>query len=276
MSAKMLDDSLLARIRERAADPNRRTNASGIHAEAVDLGSLLGQLGGGQTGGGAAALHGFMGQFADVMKGFGVVSPMPVGDRASGRDPAPLPAPASAGQIGEAEAALGFALPAELRSLYLDIADGGFGPGDGLYSLAELAGQHRDMTGEPFGPQGQAWPANLLAIAHDDPGEICVDRDSGAVIFWDPEEIEGSSDKYWRRSFKDEAESIAALFDQWLGEPTAVERMQQTRDEVMRDPMATHVNNLIEAYSRMTPDERASHGYPGDDWQDQVRRRFGR
>ena len=83
MSTERFDDALIARIKARAADPDRRTNASGIHSQAVDLGSLLGEFGGGQ----AAALQGFMGQFANVMKGFGVVNPMPVGDRASGRDP---------------------------------------------------------------------------------------------------------------------------------------------------------------------------------------------
>lgn len=268
-----LGDDLVARIKERAADPDRRTNSSGIHSHAVDLGSILGQLGGGQ----AAALQGFMGQFADVMKGFGVVSPMPVGGgSATGRDPAPLPPPASAEQVAEAEAALGFEIPAGLRQLYLDIANGGFGPGDGLYSLVDLAGQYQDMTDEPFGPQGQPWPANLLAIGHDDPGEICLDRDSGAAIVWDPEEIEGASDKYWQRSFKAEADSLGALFDKWLGEPTAMERMRQSTEEMMRDPMETHVRNLIESFSRMTPEERASHGYPGSDWEDQVRRRFGK
>ena len=272
MSTERFDDALIARIKARAADPDRRTNASGIHSQAVDLGSLLGEFGGGQ----AAALQGFMGQFANVMKGFGVVNPMPVGDRASGRDPAPLPAPATAEQVAEAEAALGFEVPGEVRQLYLDIANGGFGPGDGLYSLSDLAGQYQDMTDAPFGPQGQPWPANLLAIARDDPGEICVDRDSGAVIFWDPEEIEGASDKHWRASFKAEAGSIAELFDKWLGEPTAMERMRQSTEEMMRDAMATHVRNLIESYSRMSPEERATHGLPEEGWEDEVRRRFGK
>ena len=266
MGRDRLDDTLVARITERAADPDRRTNNSGIRSQAVDLGSVLGQLGGGQ----AAALQGFMGQFADVMKGFGVVNPMPVGDRATGRDPAPLPPPATAEQVAEAEAALGFELPAGLRQLYLEIGNGGFGPGDGLYSLTDIAGQYADMTDEPFGPQGQPWPANLLAICHDDPGEICVDRDSGAVIFWDPEEIEGASDKYWRRSFKDEAGSIAELFEKWLGEPTAMERMDQARRE--GDERA--IQSGIEMFGAMSPEERAAHGLSEDNWREEVRGRY--
>jgi hypothetical protein len=167
-------------------------------------------------------------------------------------------------------------LPAGLRQLYLEIGNGGFGPGDGLYSLTDIAGQYADMTDEPFGPQGQPWPANLLAICHDDPGEICVDRDSGAVIFWDPEEIEGASDKYWKASFKQEAGNLAALFDKWLGEPTAMERMRQSTEEMMRDPMETHVRNLLDMYSRMSPEERATHGLPEQGWEVEVRRRYGK
>ena len=83
------------------------------------------------------------------------------------------------------------------------------------------------MTDEPFGPQGQAWPPGLLAIAHWDPGQLCYDLDTGGIVFWDPEELEGDSDKYWRRSFKAEADSLAALLAKWLDEPTAMERLRQ-------------------------------------------------
>ena len=52
--------------------------------------------------------------------------------------------------------------------------------------------------------------------------------------------------------------------------------MRQSTDEMMRDPMATHVRNLIESYSRMSPEERATHGLPEEGWEDEVRRRFGK
>ncbi len=44
--------------------------------------------------------------------------------------------PATPRQIKDAEAELGFPLPALLRDLYLNVANGGFGPGYGLFSLA--------------------------------------------------------------------------------------------------------------------------------------------
>ena len=59
-------------------------------------------------------------------------------------------------------------------------------------------------------------------------------------------------------------------------DPTAMERMRQSTEEMMRDPMATHVRNLIESYSRMSPEERATHGLPEKGWEDEVRRRFGK
>ncbi len=43
--------------------------------------------------------------------------------------------PASQGAVAEAEARLGFALPPFLRRLYLEVGNGGYGPGYGLFPL---------------------------------------------------------------------------------------------------------------------------------------------
>src|SRR4051794_32468599 len=43
--------------------------------------------------------------------------------------------PVSAAQVCDAEAALGFPLPALLRDIYVKIGNGGFGPGCGLFGL---------------------------------------------------------------------------------------------------------------------------------------------
>ncbi len=45
------------------------------------------------------------------------------------------PPPVAVEDITAAEARLGFALPELLRSIYLQVANGGFGPGYGLYGL---------------------------------------------------------------------------------------------------------------------------------------------
>jgi hypothetical protein len=271
----MISDELLNRLRERANDPERRNGNASISGQAVDLGTLLGQLGpaGDQFKAMQDQMSGLMGQFASMMQGFGVVNPMP--QRAEGDQRSQVPPPAGADQIEAAEQSLGFALPEDLKRLYSDVADGSFGPGEGLRRLTDLVAEYRDFTSEPFGPLGQAWPANLLPLCHDDPGEICLDRDSGKLIFWDPEELgEGQGDKYWQRSFKDEADNLSAWLEKWLGEPTAMERMQAQRDEVMRNPMETHIRNMIESCGRMTPEERADLGFGGDDWEEQIRQRY--
>lgn len=43
--------------------------------------------------------------------------------------------PASPAAVARAEAALGFALPTTLRAIYLDVANGGFGPGYGVMGV---------------------------------------------------------------------------------------------------------------------------------------------
>lgn len=269
----MLSDDLLNRVRDRANDPARRNDSASIQGQTVDLGSLLGPAGD-HLKAVQSQLGGFMGQFASIMQGFGVVNAMPQKAEAT---PAAAAPPATDEQVAEAEATLGFALPDALKQLYCEVANGGFGPGDGLYPLAAMAGEYRDFTDEPFGPLGQPWPSNLLPICHDDPGEICLDRDNGKIVFWDPEELgEGQGDKYWRRSFKAEADSLADWLDKWVGEPTAMERMQAQRDEVMANPMQTHINNMIDCCSRMTPDERAAMGFGGEDWQEKIRRRYSK
>ena len=45
----------------------------------------------------------------------------------------PLAPPAEAAQLEAADNRLGFAVPALLRTLYLELANGGFGPGFGLF-----------------------------------------------------------------------------------------------------------------------------------------------
>lgn len=58
-------------------------------------------------------------------------------------------APATPSEIASAEAALGFALPPLLRRLYGEVADGGFGPGYGLFPVhgrRSEPGQDEDLV----------------------------------------------------------------------------------------------------------------------------------
>jgi hypothetical protein len=83
--------------------------------------------------------------------------------------------PVSAAEIVAAEARLGFELPALLRDIYMQVGNGGFGPGYGLigldggapiyaggraYSLVDLYWAFRNR----FSPLGEPWAERLLPI----------------------------------------------------------------------------------------------------------------
>jgi hypothetical protein len=222
-----LSPALIARIKERAADPEQRSDASALSASSVDLGSLLGSL-----GGGTGAPPGLP---PELQKAFGALSslgifgniqvmapPIPGAEPGAEakREAAPLPGPCSDADIAEAEASLGFALPEALKQLYVEVGDGGYGRGDGLYPLDRLVAKYRLLTSEPQGPQGQQWPAELLPINGDDWELVCINRETGALIYWDAEELaEGYSNKHWLRSFKPEADSVEAWLGEWLEKP---------------------------------------------------------
>jgi hypothetical protein len=252
---------LMARLRERVADDGRRTSMSGAYHPGLDMVSLLRLLGGSP----GSPLHGMMGQFGNLLET----------DR--GYRPPPRPSPASEAEIAAAEAALGRPLPPALRRLYAEIADGEFGPGEGLFPLECIVEDYDELTSGPMGPQGQPWPANLLPIAD---GHF-VDADSGAVIGWDPDEMLKGEKMAWDRAFKREAESLPAWLEQWLGEPSASERMKAGEIEGLRqieamEPLSEEdLQEVVELYRQMSPAERAAHSLPELGWEEVVRQRFG-
>ena len=83
--------------------------------------------------------------------------------------------PVKAAAIRTAEQRLGFALPPLLRAIYRNLANGGFGPGYGLYGLEggypgpnednalTLAELHAINVSDP---EAFPWPPKLLVIAH--------------------------------------------------------------------------------------------------------------
>ncbi|MFF0205946.1 SMI1/KNR4 family protein [Streptomyces sp. NPDC005017] len=52
-----------------------------------------------------------------------------------------MPAPATLAAVTDAEEAIGFSLPPLLRRLYLEVANGGFGPDDGVLGVTGGAAQ---------------------------------------------------------------------------------------------------------------------------------------
>ena len=266
---------LFKRIVDRANDPMRRTAMAGANANAqpLDLDSLKADFqkhAPPQAQGLLGALGTLQGMFGGNMPGFTMMGPggmMSMGNMPSG--PQPLAPPPSEAELAGAEKAIGRALPAEVRQLYA-IGDGGFGPGEGLMSVAELVDRYRELTDEPYGPAGQDWPKNLLPLFDENPVLSCIDLETGEMIAWDPEEIEDEdSDADWQRSFKPEHPSLAALMAQWLGERT-VEEVVKDEMAAVQDKMADEWIEKLEKQSEAT---RASHGFTGPDWRDQVRRR---
>ena len=267
---------LFQRIAERANDPMRRTYMSGAQANAtpLDLGSLMADFqkhAPPQAQGLLGAFGKMQSMFGGNMPGFSMMGPggmMTMGGGLPG-GPQPLSPPPGEQELAEAERAIGRPLPDEVQQLYA-IGDGGFGPGEGLMPLGQVVDRYREMTREPYGPLGQDWPKNLLPLFDENPVLSCFDMDSGEMVAWDPEEIEDEdSDEDWRRSFKVEHPSLAALMQDWLGEETAEEMMQREL-RASQDKMA---DEWIATLEQQGDDARAGHGFTGPDWREQVRRR---
>jgi SMI1 / KNR4 family (SUKH-1) len=144
-----------------------------------------------------------------------------------------LPAlvPASADAVEEAEALIGCQLPPLLRRLYLEVGNGGFGPG---YGVLGLRGGHRDGTRraaldlyrEAHDSSSKHWsflPASLLPVCYWGCGIysfIDCSRPEGPMWGWDPNPPAS------RQSLFPEPFTLAGWLDRWvrgkLCQPTLV------------------------------------------------------
>lgn len=134
-------------------------------------------------------------------------------------------APTTAAVVQVTERALGLSLPPLLRELYLQVANGGFGPSDGVIglpggatedgrSLAELYGF---MCVTPIDDRHWKWPRFLLPIL--DWGcaiKSCVDCEQApyAVIRFDPNGHQRGTP--WESAFSTESPSLEAWFEDWI------------------------------------------------------------
>ncbi|MEZ5831189.1 MAG: SMI1/KNR4 family protein [Dongiaceae bacterium] len=235
-----LPDDLIQRIRARSADPLTRTDAPpSTHGQTVTVGPL--------------SIAGI--DLGALLRGERDVRPSPP-------DPN-LPPPASDSALAGAAKQLGFPLPDELQQL-LKIADGGFGPGAGLMSLAEIVGTYRDLLADAPGPRGQEWPRHLLPFTRTRPGHDCIDTRTGAIVVWDEEELaDGVSDKVWKRSFKPDAPDLAAWFERWVGTASPAQKTQ----DMMQQAMLSGLRQTLAYWRAKTPQERAAFGLPETGWE---------
>ena len=86
--------------------------------------------------------------------------------------------------VAKVEKSLGRKLPPQLRQLYLDIGDGGFGPFSGLRRLSNWAKDSSKLLVDTPKERGRDWSENLLPIVYMNGKCICVDAASGEVVLW--------------------------------------------------------------------------------------------
>jgi hypothetical protein len=260
-ASERLSPELIRRLIVRAADPGRRIAPPSqfiASVQTMSLGGLLGSLLGAagdlqrvvaanREGRVDPEMHARAEEIARQMR-----TPAP--------QPAAAPARADEMDVAAAEAALGFALPAVIRHLYLAVGNGGFGPGEGFLTLAEMAEEYHELTRAPAGPRGQLWPERLLPIVKMDPAFDCIDRESGEIVAWDVEELaEGSSNRHWEKSFKPVAKDLEAYLEEWLQPPAPQKTLEDYRAAQIRDMAATMSPQVARAmkpeYQAMIPPE---------------------
>jgi hypothetical protein len=297
-----LSETMVARLRERAGQANRRSETSEMAAGSVDSGELMadmprsddpavrdylegmntpfaGMISNMVTGDGSQA-RGLFGAFGRMLGGRQIFASMGGRTMSFGpkRKPKAAPPPATEKQVAKVEEQLGFELPRDLRQYYLEVAEGGVGPGDGLYNLKQLLAKWREMTREPVGPRGQKWPARLLPIEGDRWDLTCIDRDSGKLVYFDIEEIDYGG---WKKCFRDEAESLEAWLAKWLDRPSPEEVAKRRAERQTQPKMATEEETQAwldendefmrraEIFS-MTLEQRRALGLPDVGWEEKV------
>ena len=256
-------DELLPRLRARAADPDRRTSSrpsqlmAGVRT--MDLGGLLTM--------GRSLADQLRGVVAANREGrvdqSGLEAAMGIERAMTTAAPSVLPGPADEAWLSQAEARLGVPLPPALRRVYAEVADGGFGPGEGLLPLAPLADKYEELRSSGMMPRGRSWPAGLLPLVSMDPGWDCVEAATGRVIAWDPEDLsERSSEAVFARSFREIHRSVEAWLTDWVGSKTQEEVMAAQRASMQANAAYIHIRNLQSS----SPEQLAQFGLT-DGWE---------
>jgi hypothetical protein len=151
---------------------------------------------------------------------------------------APLPPPATATELAQAESQLGFELPHSLKDLYREVANGGFGPGHGFFgvpsrnasSARDLVGEYRKCSRRP----GLQWPDLLLPVIYCGCDVFfCVDchhREHRIIVFdgalgslnesdiSDPRSEWPYPDHPRPASFRTRAKSFEDFLEMWLAD----------------------------------------------------------
>jgi SMI1 / KNR4 family (SUKH-1) len=233
-------DELIEKLRTRAADPERRADVRPTQLWAglqdLDFGGLLGAL---------RDVQGDLARHLEAMR------EGRVDERAHERAQeieramitpieSELPPSADRATVDALEAELGFSFPDALRRVYCEVANGGFGPGEGLLSLEGAAERYHELRLGQVLPRGAEWPEELLPVVDHDPSLDCVECSTGRVLNWDPEELaERSTPERFSRSFTEIAPNVEAWLADWVESETLTERqarlLQNAQEQALRN-----------------------------------------
>jgi hypothetical protein len=186
--------------------------------------------------------------------------------------PSNLAERASKDLVALTERQIGLTFPNLLRRLYSEVADGGFGPSDGLLSLKGVTKLYAELKDGDLLPRNREWPAHLLPIVQESQAIVCVDltMEDGRVIVLDQEELdEYMSASEWGRAFKEEASSLVAWLTEWLDGPSPEQQAAvAVADELLSDIQQARASRAMIA--KMSPEERAAMGLPEVGWEEVV------
>lgn len=187
---------------------------------------------------------------------------------APARDLAPMSGPS----LRAAQATTGLILPEQLVELYSALSDGGFGPGYGLLSVAEIADLYCRLRSHETDPP---WPSGMLPLTDDDGDHDCLRLKDGTIMRCT---AELPDDEQGRPSltFTEVAPSLEVWLEAWLNGPTEEEKatfesIREAQFEAARDGWRERVEAYLDEL-RDKPDERVRLGFPGDDWEDKLRK----
>jgi hypothetical protein len=122
---------------------------------------------------------------------------------------ASIPVPAIPVNLDSVESELGFSLPPLLRTLYIEVGNGGFGPGYGLIPIGDLLVTYRTCQGYAEDKDWE-WPSHVLPFCYWG-CEVyeCIDCSNGAgpVVHFDAD-LGGPGE--------DNLDVTAPSLEQWL------------------------------------------------------------
>ena len=262
------DDTLLERLRERARDPLRRKDAQPSRFDQSVSGLSAGEL---RLG--VASTAGALTQLVDSIQ-----SGSPVDDAIHTRarqiqvdmstpaDAPPLAPPMTEAVLDDVQSQLGVPLPDFLRRVYLEVADGGFGPGSGLLSAGELLKTYRHLkSSPPDETEADDWPDGLLPLVQaDEAYYCCLDTSTGRILETDYDETEDDGEIIYRMVLCEIAPSLRAWLTAWLDAAPAGSMSQVA---LLHDSMIEAARTARAHIATMTPEQRAEMGLPEHGWE---------